>query len=425
MKRRTKEPLAAVFAAVFLGTVSVGCRGDRHPETGADVSHEQAASPNEHEGDAHASGDDHGPPDRVRLTSAAISEASIGTWTVSPVSLEHLLVLNGSVGYDEDRLLHVGANVRGRVASIPVDLGDDVREGGVLLEIESVELGRAREALVRELSELRVARRAYERARALVDAQAISQGEFQAREGAFLTRRAAAEAAERTLHLFGETQAEIDRLRARVESDDPFHTPEDGGLLALRAPFAGTVVERKVTPGTLFEALQPLLTLADLDEVWVFLEVYEKDLSLLRRGVSVTIRTEAWPQETFRGAVDFIGSVVERDTRTVRVRATVPNPDRKLRPGMFVKGQVDVPQSYEGRTVLAVPQSALQTLGGRTTVFVQEEPGVFGRRAVETGHSFEGFTEIYSGIEEGDVVVAEGSFVLKSEFARANLVHEH
>jgi cobalt-zinc-cadmium efflux system membrane fusion protein len=270
-----------------------------------------------------------------------------------------------------------------------------------------------------------VARRAYERARALVDARAISRGEFQAREGAFLTRRAAAEAAERTLHLYGETQAEIDRLKARVESDDPFHTPEDGGNLALRAPFAGTVVDRKVTPGTLFEALQPLLTLADLDEVWVFLEVYEKDLGLLRRGVSVTLRTEAWPQETFRGAVDFIGSVMETDTRTLRVRATVPNPDRKLRPGMFVKGQVNVPQAYEGQTVLAVPQSALQTLGGRTTVFVEEEPGIFGRRVVETGHSFEGFTEIYSGIEEGDVVVAEGSFVLKSEFARASLAHEH
>jgi cobalt-zinc-cadmium efflux system membrane fusion protein len=109
----------------------------------------------------------------------------------------------------------------------------------------------------------------------------------------------------------------------------------------------------------------------------------------------------------------------------VRVRATVRNPEEKLRPGMFVKAHVDVPQSYEGETVLAVPQSALQTLEGRTTLFVQQGEGVFGRRVVETGHTFEGFTEVYKGIAAGDVVVTEGSFVLKSEFARATLAHEH
>ncbi len=91
---------------------------------------------------------------------------------------------------------------------------------------------------------------------------------------------------------------------------------------------------------------------------------------------------------------------------------------------MFVKAQVDVPQSYEGRTVLAVPQSALQTLEGRTTVFVQTGPGLFVRRIVEPGHSFEGFTELYKGLKAGDVVVTEGSFVLKSEFAKATLVEE-
>jgi cobalt-zinc-cadmium efflux system membrane fusion protein len=108
----------------------------------------------------------------------------------------------------------------------------------------------------------------------------------------------------------------------------------------------------------------------------------------------------------------------------VKVRASVRNPGEKLRPGMFVKAQVDVPQSYEGSTVLAVPQSALQTLEDRTTVFLQTEPGVFGRRIVETGHSFEGFTEIYSGVKAGDVVVTEGSFVVKSEFAKATLAEQ-
>jgi RND family efflux transporter MFP subunit len=193
----------------------------------------------------------------------------------------------------------------------------------------------------------------------------------------------------------------------------------------LRAPFSGRVIERKVTPGSQVEAMKPLVTLADLSTVWVFLQVYEKDLALLAEGLPVTLRTEAYPQETFHGKLDFLGSVVDPATRTVRVRATVANRGEKLRPGMFVKAQVEVPKPQsESHPILAVPQAALQTLEGRTTVFVQLAPGVFVRRLVETGHTFEGFTEILSGVRQGEVIVTEGSFVLKSEFARATLVEE-
>ena len=364
-------------------------------------------------------------PETVRLTSAAIAEAGIGTWLVKPINLQHLLVLNGQVSHDENRLLQVGANVRGRVVSIPVDFGARVGKGDVLMTIESVELGRAREELARELSTLDVAVRAYERAKSLVEAKAISAGEFQAREGDYLAKKAAAEAAERTLHLLGESQEEVARIRSRADARGLGHDPEDGASLALRAPFAGRVIDRKVTPGALFEALQPLLTLADLSTVWVFMQAYEKDLAQLREGVEVTLRSEAYPQEAFKGKVDFVGSVIDPASRTARVRASVPNRAEKLKPGMFVKAQVDVPRTYDGVTVLAVPQSALQMLEGRTTVFVQTEPGVFVRRLVETGHTFEGFTEVFSGIKAGEVVVTEGSFVLKSEFAKASLADEH
>jgi cobalt-zinc-cadmium efflux system membrane fusion protein len=411
-------PSKTLAAALLAATVLSACGRRSEAPPHADPGHVETAA--EGTGEAHH---DEELPETVRLSAAAIAEAGIGTWTVKPLNLEHLLVLNGQVGHDENRLLQVSASVRGRVVSIPVDLGARVREGDVLATIESVDLGRAREELVRETSALRVAGRAYERAKALVAAKAISAGEFQSREGEFLARQAAAEAAERSLHLLGEPQAAIDRLRAAAESGT--HSAEDGATLAVRAPFAGRVIDRKVTPGSFFEALQPLLTLADIGTVWVFARAYEKDLALVREGVAVTLRAEAYPQEAFRGRVDFVDSVIDPATRTVRVRATVRNPEEKLRPGMFVKAHVDVPQSYEGETVLAVPQSALQTLEGRTTLFVQQGEGVFGRRVVETGHTFEGFTEVYKGIAAGDVVVTEGSFVLKSEFARATLAHEH
>ena len=214
-------------------------------------------------------------------------------------------------------------------------------------------------------------------------------------------------------------------LLALPRSIDLFIEVADGATLTLRAPFAGRVIDRKVTSGALFEALQPLMTIADLGSVWVFLNAYEKDLALLHEGLSVTLRTDAYPQETFRGRVDFLGSVVDPQTRSVRVRATVENRSEKLRPGLFVTAQVDVPKPQsEAHPIVAVPQSAIQRLEGRSTVFVQVEPGVFQRHYVEVGHSFEGFTEILAGIKAGDVVATEGSFVLKSEFAKASLVEE-
>lgn len=364
-------------------------------------------------------------PSRVSISSAAVAEAGIETWLVRPVDLEHLLVLNGTVGLDENRLLQVAANVAGRVVSIPVDLGARVRAGDPLLVLESIELGRAREEFLRELSSLRVAERAYERAKKLVAGQAISAGEFQTREGDHLARKASADAAERTLQLLGESPAEIERWKAEIEAEG--RAPALGApRLILRAPFDGEVIDRKVTPGALFEAQQPLLTVSDLSRVWVFLQAYEKDLALVHDGLPVTIRTEAYAQDTFPGRIDFVAGTLDPSTRTVRARATVANGSRKLKPGMFVKAQVDVPRpAEEAKGILAIPQAALQTLEGRTTAFVRTGSGEFERRFVETGHSFEGFTEILSGVRSGEAVVTEGSFVLKSEFAKASLAEEH
>ncbi len=368
-------------------------------------------------------GEEPATPQRVRLTAAAIAEAGITTWKVQVVDLSHLLSLTGSVGYNENRLLHVAANIKGRVASIPVDLGTRVKPGEPLLVIESVDLGRTREEFVKELSSFNVSSRAFERARKLVEANAISSGEFQAREGDYLAKKAAVDSAERTLHLYGDGEDAIARLRA--SAGDHTHSAADGATLTLRAPFAGRVIDRKVTPGALFEALQPLMTVADLGSVWVFLNAYEKDLALLHEGLPVVLRTDAYPQETFHGRVDFLGSVVDPQTRSIRVRATVENRQERLRPGLFVKAHVDVPKPQaEARPVVAVPQAGIQTLEGRSTVFVQVEPGVFERHHVEVGHSFEGFTEILAGIKAGDVVVTEGSFVMKSEFAKASLKDE-
>jgi cobalt-zinc-cadmium efflux system membrane fusion protein len=334
------------------------------------------------------------------------------------VDVAHRLVLTGSVSFDENRTLQVAANVKGRAAAIPVDLGARVRRGDPLVVVESIELGRAREDLVRARAELNVAERAFARAQTLVKAKAISDGEFQSREGDYLSKKSAAAAAERTLHLMGESDDRIARLSSAPDTHDA-----EGVTLTIRAPFDGRVVERKIAPGALFDALQPLLTVADLSTVWVFLDLQEKDLALVSEGLPLTIRGDAYPSDAFTGRVDVVGSVVDPGTRTVKVRAVVRNPDLKLKQGMFVKAQMQVPRPpEEARASLSVPQGAIQTMDGRPVVFVMTSPGMFERRQVGTGHTLDGFTEILTGLRDGDVIVTEGSFILKSEFVKASLV---
>lgn len=417
MKRSTVGLVALVLAFALALALAPSACGRKAPPAESPAAPAPAAA-------AHREGE---MPERVAISAAAVAESGITTWVVKPVDLEHLLVLTGTVGLDEDRLVQVAANVPGRVVSMPADLGARVRRGDPLVVVESVELGRAREELFRALAGLRVAARSYDRARVLVESKAISAGEFQAREGEYLTRKAAGEAAERALALLGEEEGQIAAWKASFQVEAGAALPAPGPpRLTLRAPFGGRVIDRSVTPGSLFAAQAPLLTVADLARVWVFLQAYEKDLALVHDGLAVAIRTEAYPQESFSGTIDFVGSTLDPATRSVRIRATVANPSERLKPGMFVKARVDVPRpAEEASSALAVPQSALQTLEGRPTVFVRVGPDAFERRFVEVGHSFEGFTEVLSGVRTGDAVVTEGSFVLKSEFAKATLAEEH
>ena len=349
-------------------------------------------------------------PESVTLTEAAIQEAAIKTWTIAPVPLGNSLTLNGSVGYDENHLLVVAPPVAGRVVQLPVDLGQAVTKGQPVAWIESIDLGRSRQEYRRALTELEIAQKSYDRARLLVTENAISAGEFQQREGDYLGKRAAVSAAEAALRQAGDNPADARQQSAAA-------VPR----VALRAPFNGRVVDRKVTPGSLVEALHPIVTIADLSSVWCFFQVYEKDLALIRVGLPIAVKSDAFPNDRFSGAIDFVAGDVDASTRTIRVRATVRNREQKLRPGLFVKGRVDVPRASKGEEVLAVPKAALQTLEGRNTVFVRLDARKFARRFVETGQTFDDYVQVLSGVRAGEQVVVDGSFVLKSEFSKAAL----
>jgi membrane fusion protein, heavy metal efflux system len=191
----------------------------------------------------------------------------------------------------------------------------------------------------------------------------------------------------------------------------------------ILSPGPGVIVEREISQGEVIEAGKKVFTVSDLSAVWVLLNVYEKDLAKIKVGMTVRIMTESYPGEVFSGKVAYIGDTVDPQSRTVPVRVVVPNPGRRLKPGMFATAEIETPSTG---TTLMIPSVAVQKIEGKPSAFVQEGEGNFQKRDLEVGRSMGGKVEVKSGLKEGERVVTEGSFVLKSELLKgAGEAHGH
>ncbi|MEW4568985.1 efflux RND transporter periplasmic adaptor subunit [Tautonia sp. JC769] len=232
-------------------------------------------------------------------------------------------------------------------------------------------------------------------------------------ESGELTRDAPGRSPLRTLSMTAD--AAIDPSRDLDELRRSEGTPVS--TYDIRAPFAGTILERgRVVPGVVIDGREQLFTMADLDEVWVEAHVHEGDFFLLReaRGGSVRFSAAAYPGRVFEGKVLYTGDLVDEKSRTIRMIAEARNPDRLLKPGMFVQIRV---QAKDPRELPLVPSSAILTEGDEHFVFVQVDTERFERRVIETGrrNEEEDVVSVVEGLEPGDRVVVAGAFELKAE----------
>jgi cobalt-zinc-cadmium efflux system membrane fusion protein len=180
---------------------------------------------------------------------------------------------------------------------------------------------------------------------------------------------------------------------------------------AIRAPFAGVVIHMAAAPGDVVEAGAELFAVANLSTVYVQAQVYERDLGKVRVGQPASITIDASPGEHFTGRVVSISDIVDTQTRTTGVRCQVSNSSGRLKLDMLAT--VQFPTSAK-RITLAVPSDAVQTMEGRSVVFIRIAPAKFSVRHVETGVTSDGRTEIVRGVSEGEPVVSKGAFAVKS-----------
>lgn len=215
----------------------------------------------------------------------------------------------------------------------------------------------------------------------------------------------------------------VKRIGDKVAKDDLLATIESNQSLTvyeLKAPFAGTVIERQISLGEYASEQKPAFVVADLSSIWVDLSIYRQDLRRVHLGDEILIDPDDGRGE-IKGTVSYMAPIGSSETQTALARVVLPNPDGRLRPGLFVTAKLIL----AARNVqVAVRRSAIQTLDSRTIVFVREEGDKIEARPVATGDSDPRFVEIRAGLAAGERYVAENSFVVKAEMGKGDGGHD-
>jgi RND family efflux transporter MFP subunit len=319
--------------------------------------------------------------------------------------------LPGVVEPNAYRLVTVTPLVGGRVTRVSAELGAHVRRGQTLAQIYSPELAEAQTKYVSARAMLDAHDRELQRTQKLVEIGAASRQELERIHAEHAAQSATVQSARSQLELLGVAASTIDSLGSGTTVNATTSVP---------APIDGVVTERTANVGLNVDPATALFTVVDLSRVWITADVYEKDFSRVRVGSDATITTAAFPGVSLRGRVSYIDPQVNPETRTAKIRIEVPNPRGELRLGMYTDVVVS---GAPGAPVPVIPRSAVQNVGDRTVVYLAapREPSKFIEREVRLGQPSGEGVEVASGVQPGDVVVAEGSFFVRAERERLGL----
>ncbi len=363
----------------------------------------------------------------LHIAAAAQERAALETVVVERRELKHSLRAFAKVGYNETGLATITSRVEGYVENLFVNFtGVEVKKGDHLVEIYSPDL-------------------------------AVAQREL------LLGRN---DPTDKTLLVAAKTK--LERWGLLPEQIAEFL--RDGKVterVTLMAPMGGTVTEKMVVQNSMVKPGDTLYKLANLDSVWLYLDIYEYELGMIRYGQEVVASTESYPGEAFTGRVWFINPTLNEETRTVKVIVSLQNKERKLKPGMFVSAQVAVPLLADGTAApsgvegrwscpmhpqvlldvggpcpvcqmklvqipgktetekptqpLAIPLTSVLDSGTRKLVHVAMGDDVYRPVEVKLGPRSGDFYPVLDGLKEGDRVVVRGNFLLDSQFQIAGL----
>jgi len=347
------------------------------------------------------------PAATVRLASAGIAN-DIGLETVAAAKerLVPAIAANAEAAYDSHRYAEVRPRVSGFLREVKADLGQKVRRGDLLAVVDAVEIGTAKARFLTSRSAARLAQVTHERTQSLARSGSVaSRMELES-----LTAQSDAQAnlteAEQRLKNFGFTTEQMERIVG---------TRDTQGILNITAPINGTVVALAAAAGEAVEPTTQLFAVADVSVMWLWIDVYESDISSIANGqpVRFTISGAAEDAGPLSGTITWIGTEVDPTTRTTRVRAEVSNASGRLRAHQF--GRVEI-ETGEAHDAVIVPRDAVQRRNRQDLVFTPEADGSYRPQIVRVRRlARRNAVEVTAGLKAGQRVVTTGAFLLKTE----------
>jgi cobalt-zinc-cadmium efflux system membrane fusion protein len=315
--------------------------------------------------------------------------------SIAPVEMRaapHTMVFPATVESDPARTANVVVPLTGRITELKVGLGDHVARNQLLAVIESGDMAQAYADVAKATDALALAKKGFDRARGVQQAGGNAVKDLEAAQSTY-----------------SQAQAELERAQTRLQSINVAGQAGPSRSIRITAPVSGYVTALSAAPGTYAnDTTTPLMTIADLDSVWITANVPEADVGGIGKGQAVDATLSAYPDQVFHGQVGFVSQVLQADTRRDMVRAVFGNADGRLKPNMFAKASIAVPQPAQ----VFVPESALLMNNDNTTVFVEVSPWAFERRTIVLSYDESTDARVVKGLKAGDRVVVKGGVLL-------------
>jgi membrane fusion protein, heavy metal efflux system len=335
----------------------------------------------------------------VRFSPEFAKRAALKTTRAEVGEIVPTVTVTGTVRFDPKLVAAIGARINGRVRKIFKVPGDKVKAGDALAELESAELGRVQSGALMAQAHAKAAIANEKRERGLADAKVSSERDAELAHAQADSARAELHAAQQAVQALGGggMQGEL-------------------GVLLLRSPIEGKIVESNIYRGQSLEPSYTAFRVADLSRLWVELAVYEREVSSVRAGDVVDLVPQADRTAVEHGTVAYVGDVIDLETRSAAIRIEFDNSKGLLRPGQSVMARIhtQAPASH----VLFIPMTAVTRVDGNPTVFVSLGETKVEPRKVELGLTDGTRVQIVSGLTAGDLVISEGVFAVKSELFR-------
>lgn len=347
----------------------------------------------------------------VRLASASLARR-IGIETAEVVEEEHahMLIANAETDYDANHYADVNPRVAGFLREVKVDLGAVVRQGDVLAVIDSAEVSAAKTQYLTSQATVKLAQATAERTELLAKSGAVP-GKLELEVMTALNQSEAARMdAEQKLKNLGFDDDDLKRI---------IETKDTRNLLTITAPIGGTVVLRHAVKGEAVQPTSQLFAVADTSRVWLWIDVYESDIAKVVPDQEVRFvisGVDPAVMGAYTGRVTWIGTEVNAQSRTARIRAELLNPDGRLRARQFGQATIKVGDPHKA---VVVPKNAVQRKDEVDVVFLPEEEGVYRpRRILARSLGRDDLVEVLWGLKPGQRVVSKGAFLLKTEIMK-------